>query len=93
MKSFSKTSTAVAITLLLTACATAVPVTMKFPPPPGELVTTACPPLQKLTTPVTLSELSRNITTNYTAYYECAIRVNAWQEWYEIHKKIFEDIK
>ena len=93
MKSFSKTATAVVITLLLTACATPVPVTMKFPPPPGELVTTACPPLQKLTTPVTLSELSRNITTNYTAYYECAIRVNAWQEWYEIHKKIFEDIK
>lgn len=78
---------------LLTACATAVPVVMKFPPPPGEPVTTACPPLQQLPNSVTLSDISRNITTNYTAYYECAVRVTAWKEWYEVQKKIFEDMK
>jgi hypothetical protein len=32
------------------------------------------------------------VTINYNTYYECAVKVDAWQEWYQIQKKIHEDI-
>jgi hypothetical protein len=74
----------------LTACSTVVPVTAKFPDAPGKGAMTACPNLQKLTDSAKLSDVSRTVTINYTTYYECAIKADAWQEWYQIQKNIFE---
>ena len=84
----------VALILLLvsciTGCATSVPVTARFPDPPGKLATTACADLNKLSDTPTLSDVSRTVTNNYTQYYECAIKADAWIEWYNIQKIIFE---
>jgi hypothetical protein len=77
-------------TALLTACSTAVPVTARFPDPPGKLATERCPNLQKLTDNSKLSDVARTVTINYTTYYECAVKADAWQEWYQIQKNIFE---
>lgn len=78
------------VVALVSGCATAVPVAIKFPEPPGKAATTRCPNLEKLPDSVKLSDVSRVITINYTTYYECAIKTDAWQEWYQIQKNIFE---
>jgi len=82
----------VCLILLVTACSTVVPVTAKFPEPPGRSAMTACPPLQKLNDSARLSDVATTVTVNYGTYYECAVKADAWQEWYGIQKKIFEDL-
>ena len=81
------------IAVLLTGCSTAVPVTAKFPEAPGKMATQRCPDLQKLQDNARLSDVSRTVTINYSTYYECAVKADAWQEWYEIQKRIFEGVK
>ena len=54
--------------LLLTGCTT-VPVTAKFPEAPNELLL-KCPALKQLDEEVKLSDVAKNITYNYTLYYE-----------------------
>ena len=81
-----------AISLALTACSTLVPVTMTFPEAPGRQAQVACPNLQKLKDDALLSDVSRTITINYSAYYECAVKTDAWIEWYEIQRRIFEGV-
>ena len=76
--------------VLLTGCSTVVPVTAKFPDPPGKNAQERCPQLQKLKDDPALSDVARTVTINYGTYYECAVRADAWQEWYEIQKRIFE---
>jgi len=78
------------IAVLLTGCSTVVPVAAKFPDPPGRLATERCPNLQKLKDDARLSDVARTVTINYSTYYECAVKADAWQEWYEIQKRIFE---
>jgi len=78
------------IAVLLTGCSTVVPVTAKFPEAPGKLATQRCPDLQKLKDDAKLSDVIRTVTINYSTYYECAVKADAWQEWYEIQKRIFE---
>lgn len=80
------------IALLLSGCSTVVPVTAKFPDAP-KLGLGACPQLQTVNDNVKLSELTNTVTMNYSTYYECAVKADTWQEWYEIQKKIFEGIK
>ena len=78
--------------LLLTGCSTTVPVTAKFPEAPSEILQ-KCPALKQLGEDVKLSEVAKNITYNYTLYYECVIKHDAWIEWYQSQKKIFESVK
>jgi hypothetical protein len=78
------------IALLLTGCSTVVPVTVKFPEPPGKGAVTACPPLQKLQDNAKLSDVANTVTVNYGTYYECAVKTDAWIEWYNIQRIIFE---
>ena len=78
--------------LLLSACSTTVPVVAKFPEVPEKLLV-KCPQLEKLEDDSKLSDISKTITKNYTTYYECAVRDDAWIEWYKIQKQIFEGIK
>lgn len=78
--------------LLITGCSTTVPVTAKFPDVPQGLLT-PCPQLEKLDNGPKLSDVAKTVTTNYTTYYECAIKSDAWIEWYQVQKAIFESVK
>jgi hypothetical protein len=79
-----------ALTVLVSGCSTTVPVTAKFPEKPK--YTEACPQLQKLNEGAKLSDVSTTVNINYTTYYECAVKVDKWNEWYEIQKRIFEGV-
>ena len=80
------------LVLLLTGCSTTVPVTVKFPEAPNELLQ-KCPALKQLDEVVKLSDVAKNITYNYTLHYECVVKYDAWVEWYQSQKKIFESVK
>ena len=80
------------LVLAITGCATAVPVTARFPEPPGLLATQPCAELQKLKDDAKLSDISRTVTLNYSSYYECAVKTDAWIEWYKIQRIIFEGV-
>ena len=81
------------LAFLATGCSTVVPVTMKFPEAPGNIALTACPQLQKLQEDAKLSDISKTVSINYTTYYECAVKTDAWIEWYQKQKQIFENVK
>jgi len=78
--------------LMLVGCSTTVPVTAKFPEPPKYSLQT-CPQLQTLKDGSKLSEVTTTVTINYSTYYECAVKNDAWIEWYQIQKHIFESVK
>ena len=81
-----------ALSLSLSACSTLVPVSVKFPEAPGRQAQVACPGLQKLKDDARLSDISRTVTINYGTYYECAVKTDAWIEWYETQRRIFETL-
>lgn len=78
--------------ILISGCSTVVPVTAKFPEAPTKLQG-KCPQLEKLKDEAKLSEVSKTITMNYATYYECAVKLDSWIEWYQVNKIIFEGIK
>jgi len=80
------------LVLMLVGCSTTVPVTSKFPEPPKYSLQT-CPNLQLLKDGSKLSEVANTVTINYSTYYECAVKNDAWIEWYKIQKHIFESVK
>jgi hypothetical protein len=80
------------LSLLLTGCSTVAPVTARFPEAPGSVALTACPQLQKLSDDATLSDIAKTITANYSTYYECAVKMDAWIEWYQKQRYIFENV-
>ena len=80
------------VLLLLSGCSTTVPVTAKFPDAP-KYATETCPQLQKLNNDAKLSDVATTVTINYSTYYECAVKNDAWIEWYQIQKHIFESVK
>ena len=84
---------AVFVLAMCAGCSTAVPVTAKFPEPPGKGAMLVCPDLQKLKDNAKLSDVATTVTVNYGTYYECAVKTDAWQEWYQIQRRIFEGVK
>jgi hypothetical protein len=84
---------AIALVLLLSACSTTVPVTAKFPQAPGVLLQEPCPNLQKLSEDSKLSDVAKIVTVNYTEYYTCAVKLDAWQRWYREQKIIYEGLR
>lgn len=70
-------------------CSTVVPVSARFPGPP-KYATQPCPQLQKLNNDAKLSDVATTVTINYSTYYDCAVRNDAWIEWYRIQKEIYE---
>ena len=80
------------IALLLSGCSTVVPVAPKFPDAP-DIALKTCPQLKKLEDSAKLSDVAKTVTENYSTYYECAVRHDAFIEWYQIQKKIYEDLK
>jgi hypothetical protein len=81
-----------AIILLMTGCSTTVPVKAKFPEAPS-ITKEKCPQLEKIKDNAKLSDITKTISNNYTSYYECAVKNDAWIEWYEIQKNIYESVK
>jgi hypothetical protein len=81
------------LVLAITGCSTVVPVAAKFPQAPGQLVSEPCPNLKKLNDNAALSDIARSVTENYTSYYECAVKLDAWIEWHSKQKILFESVK
>ena len=84
--------TAIFFIAMFSGCSTTVPVTAKFPEAPERLLA-KCPQLEKLGNEPKLSDISKTITVNYTTYYECAVKHDAFIEWYNVQKNIFESVK
>jgi hypothetical protein len=80
------------VLLLILGGCTAVPVKRTFPAVPDELKA-ACPDLQKLKPEAKMSDVLGIVTQNYTTYHECRIRNEAWVEWYDSQRKIFDAVK
>jgi hypothetical protein len=78
--------------LLLTGCSTTVPVVMKFPEAP-EIMLQKCVELNKTPEDAKLSDIAKVVTNNYTSYYECSVKNDAWIEWYHTQKNIYEGVK
>ena len=81
------------IAVLLEGCSTTVPIVAKFPDVPKEL-TTSCPKLKTIVgEDISIVDMTKTVTENYTTYYECATVVDGWIEWYNGQKRIFDSIK
>jgi hypothetical protein len=52
-----------------------------------------CPQLNKVNDDAKLSDIAKTITVNYSEYYACAVKSDAWIEWYGVQKTIFEGLK
>ena len=81
------------LTLLLTGCTTVVPVTQTWPEPPGLQSMQRCPQLKQLEANPKLSDVARTVTLNYSEYYSCLVKLEAWQEWYSKHEIIYKGLK
>jgi hypothetical protein len=83
---------AIIISILLSACTTAVPVTQKFPELPGEFAEN-CSELKLLEgDAVALSTLMETVSYNYGLYHVCALKHKNMVEWYKKQEKIFNRV-
>ena len=81
------------IVSLLTACSTAVPLTQSFPQAPAVLME-KCPALKTIEgEKVSIVDFTRTVSENYTTYYQCSGRTDAWIDWYNQQKKIWEQLQ
>lgn len=79
--------------LALAGCSTVVPVKMSFPQVPEELKK-SCPALKEVDPETTkLTEVLKVVTANYGQYHECQVNLDAWIQWYDSQKKIFEEVQ
>lgn len=81
------------LALVLTACSTPVPVSQRFPDVPKALVE-RCKSLRKIEgDKVAITEMLKVVVQNYGMYYECAAKVDGWNDWYQEQKRIYESVK
>ena len=81
------------LALFLMACSTTVPVRQKFPEVPQALIE-KCENLKKIEgDKVAITEMLKVVVQNYGMYYECAAKVDGWQDWYNEQKRIYNSIK
>lgn len=85
---------AIFLVLFVTGCANTAPVVIKFPDVPDTLTqpASALTPLDT-SKKVQLSDIIENANENAGKYYELREKYNAWIEWYNSQKKIFESVK
>ena len=77
----------------LTACSTAVPLTQNFPDAP-DMLKEKCPELKTIQgEKVSIVDFTRVVSENYTTYYQCAAGKEAWIDWYNQQKKIWDETK
>ena len=81
------------LALVLVACSTPVPVSQRFPDVPKSLVE-RCESLKKIEgDKVAITEMLKVVVQNYGMYYECAAKVDGWNDWYLEQKRIYESVK
>jgi hypothetical protein len=81
------------LVVFLSACSTPVPVKQKFPEVPKSLVE-RCESLKKIEGDrVAITEMLKVVVQNYGMYYECAAKVDGWNDWYLEQKRIYESVK
>jgi hypothetical protein len=80
------------IALILLSGCTTVPVTVKFPNVPKDMLET-CPDLKLMPETTKLSEVLPTVVDNYGQYYTCKDTVDSWIDWYKSQKQIFDSIK
>ena len=84
------------LALVLSGCATdpaGVVVRMQFPKAPADLLQT-CPDLKKIDAKADkLSTALSTVVDNYSQYYECKAKDDAWIEWYQSQAKIYNGVK
>ena len=81
------------LAVFLSACSTPVPVKQKFPDVPKALVE-RCESLKKIEGDrVAITEMLKVVVQNYGMYYECAAKVDGWNDWYLEQKRIYESVK
>jgi hypothetical protein len=82
----------IVIAVLLISGCSSVPVAIKFPDVPKDMLV-ACPDLKQTPETTKLSEVLPVVVDNYAQYYTCKDNVDSWIDWYNSQKKIFDDIK
>ena len=81
------------IVSLLASCSTAVPLTQSFPEAPA-MLKEKCPELKIIVSEkVSIVDFTKTVSENYTTYYQCAGRTDAWIDWYKQQKKIWDETK
>lgn len=81
---------AVAAVLVLSACATPVPVRQQFPVAPSVLME-RCPDLLTIDDGKnSMRDMLKVVIQNYALYYQCAEKTHGWQDWYGEQKRIHE---
>jgi hypothetical protein len=66
---------------------------MKWPAAPAELQQPADNLTPLPADKKTLADLIENANENYGTYYQLKERYEAWQQWYDAQKKIYESVK
>ena len=85
--------TSLILAMFLAGCSTPVPVKQKFPDVPKALVE-RCESLKKVEGDrVAITEMLKVVVQNYGMYYECAAKVDGWNDWYQEQKRIYESVK
>jgi hypothetical protein len=80
--------------VLLVSCTT-IPVNRDFPDAVPALQE-KCPALSTVESTgkeTSITDLLKTVVKNYGSYYECANKVDGWNEWYNKQRKIFENVK
>jgi hypothetical protein len=83
------------LAVLLVGCAAPTPVKRNFPDAVPALQE-KCPELSTVENTgkeVPITDLLKTVVKNYGAYYECANKVDGWNDWYHTQRKIFESVK
>jgi hypothetical protein len=83
------------LAVLLVGCAAPTPVKRNFPDAVPALQE-KCPGLSTVENAgkdVAITDLLKTVVKNYGSYYECANKVDGWNEWYDTQRKIFESVK
>ena len=81
------------LAFLITACSTAVPVTQKFPEAPDMLME-KCPELKTIAgEKISIVDFTKTVSENYTTYYQCAAGKEAWIDWYDQQRKIWDQVR
>jgi len=82
------------ILLMLSGCfETIMPVKRTFPTAPP-ILNEACPMLKELPADTSkLSEFMKTVTENYSKYYQCRVKIDAWLEWHRTQKELFDNIR
>ena len=83
------------LAVLLVGCAAPTPVKRNFPDAVPALQE-KCPGLstvESTSNAVSITDLLKTVVKNYGSYYECANKVDGWNEWYNTQRKIFENVK